>query len=105
MSFLKYFYNLFSKEASDKTPELNAKVRLSEQEVKELSQTYATKIDWISENVIQTQPQIKYENNKIIWEIFFNPKMPDNLPVKGGHLILYIDDETGNLLKKVIGTR
>ncbi len=105
MSLLKYIYNLFSKDISKNIAMPYTKTCLSEEAVRHISKTYAANIGWTPESLIQNQPLVKHEKAKIIWEVFFKPKTEDNLPLKGGHLILYIDDETGDVIKKVIGTR
>ena len=90
-------YELFSNESS-----LKEEAKLSEKEAAETARRYAAGIGWISD-FTQNVPHIMYEE-KLVWDVFFSPTQ-DGLPVRGGCLRIYIDNETGEVINKVIGTR
>lgn len=45
---------------------------------------------------------IKEKKNKLVWSVRYAPISEDGLPCKSGHAILYIDDETGELIEEII---
>lgn len=85
--------------------DLKAVARFTEEEVAETARKYAESIGWIcGNNLIQQQPHLMYEQEKVMWNVSFSP-LQNGLPVRGGHLCILIDDNTGEVIKKVIGTR
>lgn len=84
---------------------LKATAKLSEEEVAEAARRYAIGLEWFcDENFIQQLPRVTYEDGKIVWSVLFLP-LENGLPLRGGHLCILIDDETGKVIKQVAGTR
>ncbi len=88
----------------EKEPDLKIISKLSEEEVERIAQGYAESIGCDLNEFIQNSPHLTYKRKKLIWDVFFSPTK-DGLPVKGGHLRLLIDDETGKIIKEFVGTR
>ncbi len=94
------YYNLVKNES-----DLKAVARFTEEEVAETARRYAEGIGWVCGNdLIQQQPHLMYEQEKMMWNISFSP-LQDGLPVRGGHLCILIDDKAGEVIRKVVGTR
>lgn len=97
----RFIYHNLVKNESD----LKAVARFTEEEIAETARRYAESIGWIcDDNLIQQQARLVYEQEKLVWNISFSP-LKDGLPVIGGHLRVLIDDESGKVIKKFIGTR
>ena len=91
-------HNIFSDHS-----DLKAKVKMSANEVSERARSHGESIGWSSENM--RPPHLMVEENKLVWRVRFASVDEDNLPVKGGHLIVVIDDESGKVVKIIIGSR
>lgn len=99
-AFRFIYYNLVKNQS-----DLKADARFTKEEMAETARRYAESIGWVcDDNLIQRQPHLMYERGKMVWNISFFP-LKDGLPVRGGHLCILIDDKTGEVIKKVIGTR
>ncbi len=97
-AFKFIYYNLIKKES-----DLKSAARFTEEEVAETARRYAAGLGWVSD-FTQNLPHLSYEEEKLIWNVFFLPTQ-GGLIVRGGCLRIYVDDETGEVIRKLAGTR
>lgn len=95
---LEKIWKFLTGEIGADNPELLAKVKLSESEVREIALSYAADKGFNSEDM--TPPHLKVKNGRLVWQVAFGMVDENNLPVKGGHLFLVIDDISGVIIKK-----
>lgn len=98
-----FFEKIWKFMNSEKAPALKAKAKLSEAEVSEIAKLCGESEGWNSENM--QPPHLVIEKGKLVWRIRFASVDENNLPVRGGHLLLIVDDESGSIIEKIIGTR
>lgn len=103
MNFFEKIRNYLNRDFFTDDPKLIAKVKLSEKEVSEIARLCGESEGWSAKTM--RSPHLVIEKGKLVWRVRFASVDENNLPLRGGHLILFIDDETGDLIEKVIGTR
>lgn len=89
----------------EENPEIKTRAKLSEEEVLEIAGTRAKEEGWFEKDMVIPPTLSERLEKKLTWRVFFKDLPEDGLPVRGGHMILFIDDETGEVVKKVVGTR
>jgi hypothetical protein len=82
----------------------NFNPKLAEVEVSAIARKCAERVGW-STNVVQSKPKMEIRNRKLVWCVWFYPSEDYLAAIKGGHLFIMIDDETSEVIEKVIGTR
>lgn len=99
--FRYVYYNSFKSES-----DLRTVAKSSEEEIAETARIYAESIGYMcGDELTQQPPRLIYGQKKFVWDVFFSPT-DKRLPFAGGgHLRLLIDDESGKVIKKFIGTR
>lgn len=103
MNFSEKIRNYLNRNFLADDAELFNRAKLSADEVSAAARSYGESEGWSAETM--RPPHLVAENGKIIWRVRFASVDENNLPVKGGHLILLIDDETGKVCEKIVGTR
>ena len=103
MSFSGEIWNYLNCNFFADDDELLSSAKLSPEKASATARLCGEKEGWSSETM--RLPHLVVEDGELIWRIRFASVDENNLPVKGGHLILSIDDETGDLIDKVVGTR
>lgn len=103
MNFFEKICDFINHNVLSDYSDTKAEVKMSANEVIKIATLYGESIGWSSENM--RPPHLTVENNKLVWRVRFASVDENNLPVKGGHLIVVIDDELGKVIERVIGTR
>jgi hypothetical protein len=94
---LKY---VFSAKLLEDEINLTKSARMTEEEVIEVTKNYVQEL--IPSDEVGRYIGLKEVKKKLVWSVRYAPISEDGLPCKSGHTILYIDDETGKLVKKII---
>lgn len=92
----KFLKSLFWAKFLDEDPNLSDLARMSEADVLRVVEQFYENSDKVRRTI-----GISKEKNNLIWSVGYAPVDENGFPCKGGHTILYIDDETGKLIEKI----
>lgn len=79
--------------------------KLSKTDVEKIAWENAVEIGWLPDEVILRSTNLERRKKQFVWRVFFSPKTKNNLPERGGHLVLIISDDTQKVTEKLFGTR
>ena len=101
---LRNFFKVFANILIRKETDLREISRLSENEAAAFARNYTESVGCDLDGFVQERPHLSYQQKKLVWDVIFSP-VKNGLPLRGGHLRLLIDDETGEVIKRFDGIR
>lgn len=101
---IRKLINYLSGTASSTDGDLENQAKLSEEAVSNIAGKVGAEENWLPKYV-QKSPVLKKENGKLLWTVVFVLETEDGFLLIGPRKSLIIDDETGLVIRKIVGSR